>query len=112
MRSVIREAARSIDRARSPSTFLCVPSPSSDSTIIASPPVADARNVTVRGSSHGPYPRASHWKNPTPGCEAIASIAPKNRSRWVAPPSVTRSTEWSDDGDVPTAARSSEAHES
>ena len=37
-----------------PEHLLCVPSPSSDSTIIASPPVADARKVTVRGSSHGP----------------------------------------------------------
>ena len=71
-----------------------------------------ASHETQLGSSHGPYPRQSTWKKPTPGCLRIASISPKKRSRDVAPPSVTRMTEWSDAGFTATHARSSADHES
>ena len=68
--------------------------------------------VPSRGVVEGGSPRQSTWKNPTAGCDWIASISPKNRAREVAPPSVTSNTECSDVGEVLTQARSSADHES
>eukprot|EP00968_Pinguiococcus_pyrenoidosus_P008070 scaffold565_cov379-Pinguiococcus_pyrenoidosus.AAC.26 len=51
-----------MDRAMRPSSLTRISSPSGFSTMIASPDVALAKNVTVAGFSHGPYPRQSAWK--------------------------------------------------
>mmetsp|Transcript_27437 Transcript_27437/g.64006 ORF Transcript_27437/g.64006 Transcript_27437/m.64006 type:complete len:275 (-) Transcript_27437:1691-2515(-) len=48
------EAARSIERASKPTTFVCSAAPHTSSTMSASPPVAAATYSTVRWSSHGP----------------------------------------------------------
>ena len=72
----------------------------------------ETHDDAVRAGAIATLARKLLKKKPTPGWLWMASISPKKRSRLVAPPSVTSSTEWSADGLRLTQLRSWADHES